>query len=99
MVCARENTDPDLNKYDSFHETMRHPNFAPGEWYVTYRKAWLSFYSFEHIRHVLADAYPENCCNIFRNFIGISKQRVHWFAKGFETGAIDQCNTFEAGGY
>jgi predicted metalloprotease len=30
---------------------------------------------------------------------GTSKQRVHWFAKGFETGAVDQCNTFEAGGF
>jgi predicted metalloprotease len=30
---------------------------------------------------------------------GTSKQRVHWFAKGFETGAADQCNTFEAGGF
>jgi predicted metalloprotease len=30
---------------------------------------------------------------------GTSKQRVHWFTKGFETGAVDQCNTFEAGGF
>jgi radical SAM superfamily enzyme YgiQ (UPF0313 family) len=59
MVRAGEYMDPDLNKYDSFHETTRHPNFAPGEWYATYRKAWLSFYSFEHMRHVLANAHPE----------------------------------------
>ena len=69
MVRAGEYMDPDLNGYDSFHETTRHPNFAPGEWYATYRKAWLSFYSFEHMRHVLANAYPENYWNIFRNFI------------------------------
>jgi hypothetical protein len=30
---------------------------------------------------------------------GTSKQRVHWFAKGFETGAVHQCNIFEAGGF
>jgi len=29
---------------------------------------------------------------------GTSKQRVQLFAKEFETGAIDQCNTFVAGG-
>jgi radical SAM superfamily enzyme YgiQ (UPF0313 family) len=69
MVRAGEYMDPDLNDYDSFHETTRHPNFAPGEWYATYRKAWLSFYSFEHMRRVLADADPENYWNIFRNFI------------------------------
>jgi radical SAM superfamily enzyme YgiQ (UPF0313 family) len=69
MMLAGEYMDPDLNRYDSFHETTRHPNFAPGEWYATYRKAWLSFYSFEHMRHVLANAYPGNYWNILRNYI------------------------------
>jgi radical SAM superfamily enzyme YgiQ (UPF0313 family) len=69
MVRAGEYMDSDLNAYDSFHETTRHPNFAPGQWYAAYRKAWLSFYSFEHMRHVLANACPENYWNIFRNFI------------------------------
>ncbi len=69
MTRSGEYMDPDLNMYDSFHETTRHPNFAPGEWYATYRKAWLSFYSFEHMRHVLANAHPGNYWNILRNFI------------------------------
>jgi radical SAM superfamily enzyme YgiQ (UPF0313 family) len=69
MMSAGEYMDPDLNRYDSFHETTRHPNFAPGEWYATYQKAWQSFYSFEHMRHVLAHAYPGNYFNILRNFI------------------------------
>jgi len=69
MVHMGEYMDPDLNRYDSFHETTGHPNFAPGEWYAAYRKAWLSFYSFEHMRHILANAYPENYWNILRNFI------------------------------
>jgi radical SAM superfamily enzyme YgiQ (UPF0313 family) len=69
MVRAGEWMDPDLNKYDSFHETMLHPNFAPGEWYATYRKAWESFYSFDNMREVLANADPANYWNIFRNFI------------------------------
>jgi radical SAM superfamily enzyme YgiQ (UPF0313 family) len=69
MVRAGEWMDPDLNRYDSFHETMHHPNFKPGEWYATYRKAWESFYSMEYMREVLAQAHPQNYWNIFRNFI------------------------------
>jgi radical SAM superfamily enzyme YgiQ (UPF0313 family) len=61
--------DPDLNKYDSFHETTRHENFAPGEWYSAYRKAWSSFYSYDYMRQTLVRANPENYWNIFRNFI------------------------------
>ena len=69
LVRSGEYMDPDLNAYDSFHETTRHPNFAPGEWYATYRKAWRNFYSFDYMQHVLANANPENYWNIFRNFI------------------------------
>ncbi len=76
MVRAGEYMDPDLNTYDSFHETTRHPNFAPGEWYAACRKAWRSFYSFDYMRHVLANTNPENYWNIFRNFIWY-KNSVH----------------------
>jgi radical SAM superfamily enzyme YgiQ (UPF0313 family) len=69
MVHAGEYMDTDLNAYDAFHETTRHPNFAPGAWHATYRKAWSSFYSFDHMRQVLAHADPRNYWNVFRNFI------------------------------
>lgn len=69
MVRDGEWIDPDLNKYDAFHETMRHPNFAQGEWYETYRQAWESFYGFENMRRVLINTSPENYWNVFRNFI------------------------------
>jgi radical SAM superfamily enzyme YgiQ (UPF0313 family) len=68
-VKSGEYMDSDLNRYDSFHETTHHPNFGPGEWYTTYRKAWRSFYSFEYMKQVLSKANPENYWNIFRNFI------------------------------
>jgi hypothetical protein len=64
-----EYMDPDLNLYDTFHETTRHPNFAPGELQATYQKAWQSFYSFEHMKSLLLNAWPGNYWNIFRNFI------------------------------
>ena len=76
MVRAGEYMDPDLNAYDAFHETTRNSNFAPGEWHAAYRKAWRSFYSFDYMRHVLANAHPENYWNILRNFIWY-KNSVH----------------------
>jgi radical SAM superfamily enzyme YgiQ (UPF0313 family) len=69
MTRDGEYMDPDLNRYDTFHETTRHPNFAPGELYATYQKAWMSFYSFDNMRQILMNACPENYWNIFRNFI------------------------------
>lgn len=69
MSREGEYMDPDLNMYDTFHETTRHPNFAPGELQETYQKAWQSFYSFEHMKSLLLNAWPGNYWNIFRNFI------------------------------
>jgi hypothetical protein len=69
MVQQGESMNPDLNAYDSFHETIRHPNFAPGELAASYRDAWKSFYSFSYMREVLARANPENYWNIFCDFI------------------------------
>lgn len=69
MVQNGEFMNPDLNAYDSFHETTQHPNFAPGELSAAYRDAWKNFYSFNYMREVLARANPENYWNIFCNFI------------------------------
>ncbi len=69
MVRSGQWMDPDLNTFDSFHETTHHPNFKPGEWYAAYRRAWEDFYSFDYMRQVLANAHPENYWNIFRNFL------------------------------
>jgi radical SAM superfamily enzyme YgiQ (UPF0313 family) len=69
MVQDHEAMSPDLNEYDSFHETMRHPNFAPGELFASYQNAWKSFYSFNYMREVLSRANPENYWSIFCDFI------------------------------
>jgi radical SAM superfamily enzyme YgiQ (UPF0313 family) len=69
MVQAGESMHPDLNDYDSFHETIRHPNFAPGELATSYRNAWKNFYSFDYMRDVLNRSNPENYWNIFCDFI------------------------------
>jgi radical SAM superfamily enzyme YgiQ (UPF0313 family) len=59
----------DLNTFDSFHETMEHPHFAPGELAGSYRKAWRDFYSFNYMREVLSRTEPRNYWNVFLNFI------------------------------
>jgi radical SAM superfamily enzyme YgiQ (UPF0313 family) len=69
MVQNGEAMHPDLNKYDSFHETIRHPNFAPGELFASYREAWKNFYSFNYMRDVLTRANPENYWNILGDFL------------------------------
>jgi radical SAM superfamily enzyme YgiQ (UPF0313 family) len=69
MVQSGEPMHPDLNDYDSFHETIRHPNFRPGELAASYREAWKNFYSIDYIRSVLRRANPENYRNIFFDFI------------------------------
>jgi radical SAM superfamily enzyme YgiQ (UPF0313 family) len=69
MVESGEPMNPDLNNYDSFHETIRHPNFAPGELAASYRNAWTNFYSFNYMREVLSRANAENYWNIFCDFI------------------------------
>jgi hypothetical protein len=68
MVERGETMHPDLNDYDSFHEVIRHPNFASGELEASYREAWKNFYSFGYMKEVLAHAHPENYKSIFCDF-------------------------------
>jgi radical SAM superfamily enzyme YgiQ (UPF0313 family) len=69
MVASGEEMYQDLNDYDSFHETIRHPNFTPGELSESYREAWRNFYSFEYMKEVLSRANPENYWNILCDFL------------------------------
>jgi Radical SAM superfamily len=48
--------DPDLNKYDLYHRVIHHPRMSDEDWEDTYRTAWESFYSPDHIRTVLRRA-------------------------------------------
>ena len=69
MVAGGAEMHPDLNDYDSFHETIRHPNFAPGELSTSYREAWKNFYSFTYMKEVLSRANPENYWSILLDFL------------------------------
>ena len=48
--------DPDLNKYDLEHVTMRHPAMSTTEWEQLYKDAWKSYYSLPHMETVMRRA-------------------------------------------
>lgn len=62
--------DADLNNYDTFHETHRHPRMKPGEWQAVYEEAWKTFYSVENMKRILArNLKSDNYWGIFSNFM------------------------------
>ena len=69
LLRRGEALDPDLNRYDTFHATVRHPRMSRGEWERAYREAWSSFYGMENMKAVLQRAHPRNYWGIFSNFI------------------------------
>jgi len=48
--------DADLNKYDLNHAVTAHPKMSQMNWEETYRKAWKTYYTPEHIETVLKRA-------------------------------------------
>jgi radical SAM superfamily enzyme YgiQ (UPF0313 family) len=61
--------EPDLNLYDSFHDTVDHPKMSRQEWFQAYEDAWQSFYSFENMRNILQRATPAMYWNVFKNLV------------------------------
>ncbi len=57
--------DPDLNKYDSFHVTMEHPNMTKDELMSAYKDAWTSFYSLDNMVKILKRVSSENYWEVF----------------------------------
>ncbi|MEK6614383.1 MAG: radical SAM protein, partial [Candidatus Binatota bacterium] len=46
--------DPDFNKRDSFHATVKHPNMSAEEWTEAYEDTWKAFYSKENMIKILS---------------------------------------------
>lgn len=61
--------DSDLNKYDSFHVTMPHPNMTGEELMLVYKNAYSSFYSLENMETILKRVSPKNYWDVFLKFI------------------------------
>lgn len=45
--------DEDLNKYDLNHDVTDHPIMSRDEWRSTYRKAWETYYTDDHVETIL----------------------------------------------
>ena len=81
--------DPDFNKRDSFHATIKHPLMTAEEWTDAYEKAWRSFYSKENMIRSLSrwTDSPKNYWNLmsiffwYKNAALIEKQ--HPMVAGF----------------
>ncbi len=69
MVRRGDELDPDLNNYDSFHETFRHPAMAPGEWKAATQLAYSEFYTKEHCTNILRRLPKEHYWLMFWNLI------------------------------
>ena len=81
--------DPDFNKRDSFHATIKHPLMTAEEWTDAYEKAWREFYSKENMIRNLSrwTNSPNNYWNLmsiffwYKNAALIEKQ--HPMVAGF----------------
>ena len=81
--------DPDFNKRDSFHATIKHPLMTEREWTECYENAWETFYSKENMIKVLSKwtDNPRNYWNLmsvffwYKNAALIEKQ--HPMVAGF----------------
>ena len=81
--------DADLNKYDMNHAVAEHQNMSRAEWEQTYRLAWETYYSVEHIETILRRAIatgisPGKALFLifwFKGCIGIEK--IHPLEGGF----------------
>jgi radical SAM family protein len=45
--------DPDLNKYDLYHITTKHPKMTTEQWEYAYWEAWRRYYSYEHCETIM----------------------------------------------
>jgi len=81
--------DPDFNKRDSFHATIKHPLMTADEWTEAYEDAWKTFYSKENMIKCLSKwtDNPYNYWNLmaiffwYKNAALIEKQ--HPMVAGF----------------
>ncbi len=81
--------DPDFNKRDSFHATIKHPLMSAEEWTEAYENAWKTFYSKDNMIRNLArwTDRPKNYWNLmsiffwYKNAALIEKQ--HPMVAGF----------------
>ncbi len=61
--------DSDYNNFDSFRAVTPHPLMTAEAWTQTYREAWRSFYTTEHMRAALLRQSPRTYWGLFKCFL------------------------------
>jgi hypothetical protein len=56
LYRAGEWMDPDLNKYDLYHITAKHPRMSAQEWSRAYNESWRTYYTYEHCETIMRRA-------------------------------------------
>ncbi len=69
--------EPDMNQYDTEHPCSKHPKMSHEEWMRTYRDAWKSFYTLEHVETIFRRRWAEG------HSIGKVLGPVLWFWGAF----------------
>ncbi|MDD5544499.1 MAG: radical SAM protein [Acidobacteriia bacterium] len=81
--------DPDINKYDLNHAVTAHPHMSQEAWEKTYRMAWETYYTMDHVETVLRRAMatrtsPGKAVLFITWFKGcISIEKIHPLEGGF----------------
>jgi radical SAM superfamily enzyme YgiQ (UPF0313 family) len=86
MVRLGMPMDSDLNRFDSFHAVMAHPNMSAEVWFETYQRAWKTFYSLESMRAALSRANHRTYWGLFKNYVWYRAamiERAHPMITGF----------------
>jgi len=95
MVLRGDELDPDLNKYDSFHETFKHPKMKPGEWKTATQLAYSEFYTKEHCTNILRRLPKEHYWLMFWKLIWYRYSGVLSGTHPMMTGFFRQKNRLE----
>jgi hypothetical protein len=79
--------ESDYNCFDSFHESMPHPQMRDGAWTRAFREAWRKFYSFQNMKAILSRTHPKRYWDLFYNFFwyknSIANEGTHPMLAGF----------------
>ncbi len=88
LVESGASLETDLNRYDSEHTTLDHPNMTRHELLKLYRRAWEMFYAPEHAETLFkrAEASGMQAWDIFTSFHGffslVKYEKIHPLQSG-----------------
>ena len=68
-VAAGVSMDGDLNRYDSYHAVVDHPNMGREQWVAAYREAWKRFYTPENMKEILLRSSVHSYWGMLKGFL------------------------------